>query len=77
MEPTSIPSTCKEHTVSQVQDKPVTADDLHMATMDRIYMTRPRPFRAPIRDALIAAADATPWHKLAYKVHGAARRIKA
>lgn len=59
------------------QDKPVTADDLHMATMDRIYMTRPRPFRASIKDALVGAADSNASHKLAYKIHGAARRIKS
>jgi 6-phosphogluconolactonase (cycloisomerase 2 family) len=59
------------------QDKPVTADDLHMATMDRIYMTRPRAFRFPMRDALVAAADKNGSHKMAYKIHGAARRIKS
>jgi hypothetical protein len=63
--------------MSQAQDKPVTADDLHMAIMDRIYMTRPRLVRFPLRDALISAADSNASHKLAYKIHGAARRIKS
>lgn len=58
------------------QDKPATRDDLHMATMDRIYAMQPKLVRFPMRDAMIAAADKNASHKLAYKVHGAARRIK-
>lgn len=59
------------------KDKPATADDLHCAKMDRIYAMNPKLVRFPLRDALIGAADSNASHKLAYKIHGAARRIKS
>lgn len=58
------------------QDKPATRDDLHCAKMDRFDALNPRLARVPIREQLIAAADNNPSHKYAYKIHGAARRIK-
>lgn len=60
-----------------MQDKPVTADDLHCAKMDRFYALNPKLLRTSLRGAMIAAADASPSHKMAYKIHGAARRIKS
>lgn len=59
-----------------MQDTPVTADDLHCAKMDRFYAMNPKLVRTSLRGDMIAAADANPSHKLAYKIHGAARRSK-
>jgi len=53
------------------------AEEQADAAKDRAEALSPKLARFKLRGAMIAAADATPWHKLAYKVHGAARRIKA
>lgn len=62
--------------MSQAHDKPASRDDLHCAKMDAFDRLHPVLARAPIRAALIAAADKNASHKFAYKIHGAARRIK-
>lgn len=56
--------------------KQTLAEEQADAAKDRAEALHPKLARSGIRSALIAAADATPWHKLAYKIHGAARRIK-
>lgn len=57
--------------------KQTLAEEQADAAKDRAEALHPKLARAGIRDALIAAANATPWHKFAYWIHGAARRIKA
>ena len=59
-----------------MSQKPATRDELHCAKMDRFDALNPRLTRVPIRAALVAAADKNASHKVAYKIHGAARRIK-
>jgi len=59
-----------------MSQKPATRDELHCAKMDRFDALNPRLMRTSLRAAMIAAADANPSNKYAYKIHGVARRTK-
>lgn len=59
-----------------MSQKPATRDELHCAKMDRFDALNQRLMRVYLRAALVAAADKNASHKHAYKIHGAARRIK-
>lgn len=56
--------------------KQTLAEEIADANKDRHEALHPKLARVPLRAALIAASDENPSHKLAYKIHGAARRIK-
>ena len=56
--------------------KQTLAEEIADANMDRAEALNPKLARVGLRGAMIAAADSNPSHKVAYKIHQAARRIK-